>query len=267
MGKKKLPSKNACPAAQCYSRDLNRRLFLAGAPAASHAPPLYTKLANQACAENAPLKTEGPYRSVPLNSSDRKEEAHTLSAKSDYTPEEWRILEQAPVFVAFATLAADMSGPIGLVKEMEALSQALEERNLPSDADPAHELIAAVAADLRATQSSGQGWGMVLGEGGDPDSEQDQEHPSAVPGSGLDFSSPEKVKEPALAACRAAAELLTRKTTAAEAEAFGRWALTVGRRVAEAAKEGGFLGIGGTLVSEKERTTLDELDVALGVQR
>jgi hypothetical protein len=188
-----------------------------------------------------------------------------LSAKPDYTPEEWRTLEQAPIFVAFATLAADMSGPIGLVREMDALSQALEEANLPGDADPAHGLIAAVAADLRMIQGSGQGWGVILGEGGDPDSEQDQEHPSAVPGSGLDFSRPEKIKEPALAACRAAAELLTRKTTAAEAEAFGRWALSVGRRVAEATKEGGFLGIGGTLVSEKERATLSVLATALGV--
>jgi hypothetical protein len=187
-----------------------------------------------------------------------------MATRADFTPEEWQSLERAPVFVAFATLAADMSGPIGLVKEMEALSQTLEENALPAESDSAHDLITAVAADLRATQSNGQGWGPVLGEGGDPDSEQDKEHPSAVPGSGLDFSSPEKVKTPALAACRAAAELLARKVTPAESKAFGRWAVSVGRHVAEAAKEGGFLGIGGTLVSEKERATLDELATALG---
>jgi hypothetical protein len=187
-----------------------------------------------------------------------------MAMRADFTAEEWQSLERAPVFVAFATLAADMSGPVGLVKEMEALSQALEEKALPAESDPAHALIAAVAADLRATQSDGQDWGPVLGEGGDPDSEQDQEHPSAVPGSGLDFSRPEKVKTPALASCRAAAELLARKATPAEAEAFGRWAVSVGRHVAEAAKEGGFLGIGGTRVSEKERATLEELAAALG---
>jgi hypothetical protein len=188
-----------------------------------------------------------------------------MTAKADFTVEEWRALERAPVFVAFATLAADMSGPLGLVKEMDALSQALEERNLPDASDTAYELIAAVAADLRATQSAGQNWGQVLGESGNPDSEEDQAHPSAVPGSGLDFSSPEKIKEPALAACRTTAELLARKTTPAEAEAFGRWALSVGRHVAQAAKEGGFLGVGGALVSEKERATLSELAFALGV--
>jgi hypothetical protein len=187
-----------------------------------------------------------------------------MATKGDFTLEEWQSLERTPVFVAFATLAADMSGPIGLVKEIEALSHALEEKALPAASDPAHSLIAAVAADLRATQSSGRGWGQVLGEGGDPDSEQDKEHPSAVPGSGLDFSSPEKVKTPALAACHVAAELLARKAMPTEAAAFGRWAVSVGRHVAEAAKEGGFLGIGGTLVSEKERATLDELAAALG---
>jgi hypothetical protein len=113
-----------------------------------------------------------------------------MATRANFTPEEWRSLERAPVFVAFA---ADMSGPIGLVKEMEALSQALEENALLAESDPAHALIGAVAADLRATQSSGQGWGQILGEGGDPDAEQDKEHPSAVPGSGLDFSSPEKL--------------------------------------------------------------------------
>jgi hypothetical protein len=82
-----------------------------------------------------------------------------MAARTDFTPEEWQSLERAPVFVAFATLAADMSGTIGLVKEMEALSQALEENALPVESDPAHELIAAVSADLRATRSSGQGWG------------------------------------------------------------------------------------------------------------
>ena len=91
-----------------------------------------------------------------------------MATRADFTPEEWQSLERAPVFVAFATLAADMSGPIGLVKEMEALSQALEENALPAESDPAHELIAAVAADLRATQSNGQRLGTGPGRGRRP---------------------------------------------------------------------------------------------------
>jgi hypothetical protein len=188
-----------------------------------------------------------------------------MAAREDFTPDEWRTLEQAPIYVAFATLAADMSGPIGLVKEMEALTHALEADSLPDATNPASDLIAAVASDLRASQRAGQNWGQILGADAAHDPARGEEHPSAVPGSGLDFSSAEKVKEPALAACRAAATLLAQKASPGEAMAFGRWALSVGQQVAEAAKEGGFLGIGGSLVSEKERAMLDDMAAALGL--
>jgi hypothetical protein len=40
----------------------------------------------------------------------------------------------------------------------------------------------------------------------------------------------------------------------------------VAQKVSEAAKEGGFLGFGGTQVSEQEAATLKELSVALGIK-
>jgi len=40
----------------------------------------------------------------------------------------------------------------------------------------------------------------------------------------------------------------------------------VSQKVAEAAKEGGFLGFGGTQVSEQEAATIKELSTALGVK-
>ena len=41
------------------------------------------------------------------------------------------------------------------------------------------------------------------------------------------------------------------------------WLLKIASRVAEAAKEGGFLGIGGVPVSAAERAALDEITAAL----
>jgi hypothetical protein len=41
--------------------------------------------------------------------------------------------------------------------------------------------------------------------------------------------------------------------------------VSVGQKVAEAAKEGGFLGFGGTLVSDQEAATVREVSTALGV--
>ncbi|HKF66674.1 MAG TPA: hypothetical protein VKB36_09100, partial [Vicinamibacterales bacterium] len=49
----------------------------------------------------------------------------------------------------------------------------------------------------------------------------------------------------------------------AEAQPYKMWLAAVARKVAEASKEGGFLGIGGTLVSAKEEEALKELDEVL----
>jgi len=51
----------------------------------------------------------------------------------------------------------------------------------------------------------------------------------------------------------------------AEADGFKSWLLSLSNRVAEAAKEGGFLGIGGTRVSEQEQSALKATAMALGI--
>jgi hypothetical protein len=45
--------------------------------------------------------------------------------------------------------------------------------------------------------------------------------------------------------------------------AFKSWLRQISQHVAEAAKEGGFLGIGGVAVSEAEKATLAEISSAL----
>jgi hypothetical protein len=51
----------------------------------------------------------------------------------------------------------------------------------------------------------------------------------------------------------------------ADAVAFKAWLFGVSQKVAEAATEGGFLGLGGIQVSDAERATLDEIAEALGI--
>jgi hypothetical protein len=53
--------------------------------------------------------------------------------------------------------------------------------------------------------------------------------------------------------------------SAAEAEEYSKWVLSVAKSVAEASKEGGFLGFGGTKVSAEEEAGLRELSAGLGV--
>jgi hypothetical protein len=50
-----------------------------------------------------------------------------MTTKADYTPEEWGTLSQAPIMATMAIVAADMSGPIGLVKEITATVKTLQE--------------------------------------------------------------------------------------------------------------------------------------------
>jgi len=49
-----------------------------------------------------------------------------------------------------------------------------------------------------------------------------------------------------------------------DAQAYKDWLLHVSEKVAEASKEGGFLGFGGVAVSDAEKATLAEMRTALG---
>ena len=63
---------------------------------------------------------------------------------------------------------------------------------------------------------------------------------------------------------RAVSKLLEEKASAEEAREYKEWAMHIAENVANAAKEGGFLGIGGTRVSEGEVEAFAEIAKALG---
>jgi hypothetical protein len=75
----------------------------------------------------------------------------------------------------------------------------------------------------------------------------------------------QQLQSHALEACRALAALVDRKASRDEAEGVKRWLVTIAQRTAEAAKEGGFLGIGGTRVSKTETAAIGDVSRALGV--
>jgi hypothetical protein len=54
------------------------------------------------------------------------------------------------------------------------------------------------------------------------------------------------------------------KSTAAEADAYKKFVMTVAQAVAGAHREGGFLGLGGKQISDAENQALDEISTALG---
>ena len=75
-------------------------------------------------------------------------------------------------------------------------------------------------------------------------------------------SKPAEIKAKCIETLRQAAALIDAKAPG-DAAAFKSWLRQISQHVAEAAKEGGFLGIGGVAVSDAEKATLGEISNAL----
>jgi hypothetical protein len=160
-----------------------------------------------------------------------------MTTKADYTEEEWELLRKAPLIMAAAVIVSDLSGSLGIAREFMSMAQAVEET---AQRHEANELIASLVADLQTPQG---------------------EHAEETE----DLTDISEARAKTLAETREIAALLARKSPPAEADGFERWMLSIAQRVSEAAREGGVLGIGSKLVSEKETTMIAELSEALGL--
>ncbi|WP_157973511.1 hypothetical protein [Tropicimonas sp. IMCC34043] len=152
---------------------------------------------------------------------------------------DWPDVLQAPMLAGLAITAADPGGLIGAVRESAALAHSLKS-GLDAAAD------GSLIAEVVAAYGTSDGRSMTT--------------------HGL--RSLVKGKAPAEACAAAIARLaeimaLVRQKAPGEAPAFAEWLHATAARVAEAASEVGFLGIGGERVSEAERKTLVDLAVAL----
>jgi hypothetical protein len=162
-----------------------------------------------------------------------------MATKASFASEEWRQVWESPMLAAMAVTAADPSGLFGLLKEGFAASRALAEAKTDAGSS---ELIKAVVADLETSE------GREMVRDG---------LKAALAG-----SQAADVKPRAIASLRQVARLLEAKAPA-DAAGFKTWLAAIAERVAEASKEGGFLGFGGVQVSEAEKATLAEIDAAL----
>jgi hypothetical protein len=153
-----------------------------------------------------------------------------MTSKSDFSKEEWAHVLRAPFVAGLAVTMADPGGPIEASKEqMAAIRGAM---NPPSR----EELLTDVALDVQAMT-------------------QQREHPlkGYRPAGGGD------PREALLEELHATRAVIEAKATPAEATAFSRWVVDVAEAAANAAKEGGFMGIGATRVSDREKSMLDRV--------
>jgi hypothetical protein len=161
-----------------------------------------------------------------------------MGVRDNFTAEEWRALLKAPMLVSYTIAGAAPSDEEGYIQEMKAVADAI------SDSEP------------RAAKDSliGEVVAQIISN-----AEDDERGPTEKISVG-------DVRERALANCREVAGLLQTKASPQEADDYKRWLLAIAQRVAAAAKEGGFLGFGGSQVSSSEAATLSEIAAALGIQ-
>ena len=74
----------------------------------------------------------------------------------------------------------------------------------------------------------------------------------------------EELKQQALEDAKRVAELLSGKLPSQQVEEYKAWVMAIAKDVANSAKEGGFLGVGGERVSGGEQKALSDIRAALG---
>jgi hypothetical protein len=163
-----------------------------------------------------------------------------MLTKNDFSPADWSAVRDVPHLVGLATLLAGSSG-LGTVKESVAIAHGLVEGQ-SSDLALIRDLTN--RAEMQSAQASLR---ETLG--------------------GLEATvSKDRVKSLALERVTNALSVLNKTGHAEEVLEFRRWLYGIAEKVARAAKEGGFLGFGGTLVSEDEQAFLNELRTTLQLQ-
>jgi hypothetical protein len=157
-----------------------------------------------------------------------------MTAKSDFSDEEWARIVRAPFVAGLAISLADPGGPIEAAKETMATLKSAT--NPPSR----EQLLAEVALEIQAMT-------------------QQRQNP-------LKGYKPTKDSPPGpqiLDELAAVQDIVVAKATPEESAAYGRWIQATAQDAANAAKEGGFMGFHAQRVSQGEQAMLDQVSAAV----
>ncbi|MBP6786387.1 MAG: hypothetical protein KA170_02275 [Candidatus Promineofilum sp.] len=173
--------------------------------------------------------------------------------RDSFTVEEWGSIISVPASVGALVVSADMSGPIGLIGEFRAIMNSMK------------EYVDAHAADsplMRGLQSY-----MMTKPTKEEEAELKkwaEEQQETLQANKPE--TPEDLKQ--LVRDRSAAVIsMLREKGATEGDIGSLKAMiyAVAEAVADASKEGGFLGFGGTRVSSAEESVLNQIKAELGI--
>lgn len=166
----------------------------------------------------------------------------------NYTESEWEIISSTPQLVGVAMAGAGSSGLVGSTKEMfasarsmmaartEYVGNALIQSIMPDTSDPKKAM-----SDAKAQRE------IVMGR---------------LKSSGIKSS--EDLQSFILQDCEKAIGILEQKESQETVKGYKQMVLEMAEKVANAAKEGDFLGFGGKRFSEKEQKLFAQLKNKLG---
>lgn len=161
-----------------------------------------------------------------------------LLDRASLSPDEWAALRNLPHLVAIA-VSASAGSPIDLLYELAAGRAAIG-----NGVNNEHPLVRAIAARREIDAARIAVKGLLI----EP---QGMHRP------------PEELLPIATEAARRVAELLRARGSELDRYAYREFVIGVARQVAEAAREGDFLGLGGRVVSDAERTAISAIAEAL----
>jgi hypothetical protein len=162
-----------------------------------------------------------------------------MTNRDAFTTDEWAQLETAPIYAGMGIITSDPA-ITSIFKETAALAKAVVQNPIPVEAQ---DLVGGIVADFRKKAENKEKF---------KEPEFDTKDPQVIMQQIYDYVG-------------GAAAIVDEKASAAEAQGYKEWMLGVAKSVAEAGKEGGFLGIGAVRVSDQEQTVLNNYSKTLGL--
>jgi hypothetical protein len=151
-----------------------------------------------------------------------------MTRKAEFNAEEWSTIVDGPLYAGMRVISADRGGTL---RESLAMGRVYQEaRQHHGESELLDELVKSPPAI-------------------DPDRVKEA-------GGDIAALTSKQLSE--------AISILEQKATPEEIDAYKRFVMTLAQAVANAHKEGGFLGIGGKEISDAENQALDEISKALG---
>ena len=163
-----------------------------------------------------------------------------MANKQNFTPEEWAKVLEGTMVAGMVVSAAEPSGLWGTLKEAFASRSALDAGKLDSGSN---ELVKAVILDFETAE----------GRSAVQEALRKQ----------FTGTKPSEFVRRSLENLREVSAIVDTKAPG-DADAFKAWLCGISQKVAAAAMEGGFLGLGRVRVSDAEKATLADIAKALG---